>query len=119
MNIDHLISTIQSCHDDIGAYRRKGYKNKEDQLYRYHKDTAANNELYDLAMILGTSYKKLDQLGRFARKWEQRHNYEKCFPAKKYEMQILEFLSDKSPFTGGLNYLHWQINRRATKKKAA
>ena len=46
-----------------------------------------------LCDVLGINYKKLNTIARMVKKWEEKRNWELCFPFDKCEKQIIEYLT--------------------------
>jgi HrpA-like RNA helicase len=125
INIERLIGAAQEAFDNEQAYRlcfvsKKWYQMNEKE--RAHANWCernqhgSSNEIMDICAILNISVDKLYTIARLARKWEQKRNWEKCFPVQEHEQKILDYLTtdNKYPQTER-ECLHWNINRKAEK----
>lgn len=125
INLERLIGAVQESFDNTSNYRlcfvaKKWYQMDEKEQAHANwcerNEHGSNNEVSDLCAILNMDCNKLYAIARLVRKWEQKHNWEKCFPAQEHEQKILEYLaSDKEYPRTEREYIHWNINRKAEK----
>jgi hypothetical protein len=127
INLEHLIGAVQEHFDNDRSYRLEGkkkdwWKRTQEEIDRvtWHERNlhGSSNEVYDLCAILNIDINKLYIIARLARKWEEKHNYEKCFPVDAISDKIMEYLeSDKASQYWDKNWLNIKINNKV--KKAA
>jgi hypothetical protein len=127
INVERLIGAVQEHFQNVMALKmacKKPYwkwtPEERDTYNRHERDErGSNNAVGDLAAILGTDWQRLFTIARLARKWEQKRNWQYCFPAQDNAKKIIEWLTatDKS-FDSNINYIHYKINKAATKKAA-
>jgi len=131
INLERLIGAVQEYFYDREQYAKESKKKPQWQrsaeeqkrvIYYFDCENAGWRVVYELYNILNLDSNKLIAIARLARKWEQKHNWEKCFPVQEHEQKILDYLTadNKYPRTER-EYLHWYINRKAEKaaEKAA
>jgi hypothetical protein len=124
INIEKLIGVAQEHFYDIESYAKKGKEKPywkrtasetNDMTRLGTRQDASNQEVSDICAILSIDWRKLFTIARLSRKWEQKHNWEKCFPVQEHEKKIIEYLThDENPRTER-EYVHWNINRKAAK----
>lgn len=131
INIECLIGVVQESFDNDQSYRfecrKKDYWKRtqaEKDSIAWHERNAhnSNSQVYDLCTILGIDMSRLYTIARIARKWEQKHNWEKCFPTDTMHDKILAYLmADNEWSWWDKNWVNTNINRRAEKaaKKVA
>lgn len=127
INLERLIGVVQESFDNTSSYRlcfvnKKWYQ--MDEKERAHanwcerNEHGSSNEMYDLCRILDIDCNRLYTIARLARRWEQKHNWERCFPVQDHKEQILKYLaSDSKGFAAEIDYINYKINNKA--KKAA
>lgn len=102
VNLDYLIGSVQDRFYAIDDYHQKyhGYSwipnvNRLD-YERYERD-AYLGRLYiiDLCRALRFNINHMYALARAIRKWEERHNWERCFPVEEHAEQILCYLQER------------------------
>lgn len=123
INIERLIGAVQEHFDNEQSYilpfRKKKWwqmNDKEQAECNWHERNrhGSSNEVSDLCAILGMDMNRLYTIARLARKWEKKHNWEKCFPVQEHEKQIMEYLAkeDASFPNTEIGYIHWKINKK-------
>ncbi|MGE4283870.1 MAG: hypothetical protein AB7G87_09140 [Clostridia bacterium] len=129
INIELLIGAVQEHFDNERSYRleckktdwwKRTIEERLNCMWHERNLHGSSNELNDLCTILTIDYCRLYTVARLARKWEQKRNWDKCFPAQAHEQQIVKYLSEVSKYPQTeVAYLHWKINEKAMEKKVA
>lgn len=99
INLETLISSVQERFYDMESYYHKYngdscYPKKDLASYHYHERAAhyGENFIFDVCQILNIDLSRLYSLARAARKWEERRNWQRSFPAEEHAEQILRYL---------------------------
>lgn len=128
INVDRLIGVAQEAlnneRDYIYESRKKPqWKWTPEEERHIHYCERANyyghNAVSDLCQILCIDSDKLYLIARLARKWEQAHKWERCFPAADNNQKIIDYLQkdDDKAFRGQrIDYINWKINTGAYRK---
>jgi len=130
INLERLISAVQEHFDNEQSYRleckkkdwwKRTQEEKNSVMWHERNLHGSSNEVSDLCAILNIDWQKLYTIARLARKWEQKHNWQYCFPAQEHEQRIIEYLAKSEYPMTEKEYVHWNINRKAEKaaQKAA
>lgn len=121
INFDRLIGTVQEHFENERSYiteckKKDWWKRSADEKnhisWLERTQQGSSNAVGDICGILDIDCGKIYIIARAARKWEQKHNWERCFPTQDHEKQIAKYLSTKTneiPHTE-IEYLHWKIN---------
>jgi hypothetical protein len=127
INLERLIGAVQEQFEREQNYamacKKPYYKwtpeEKETYIRCDRERYTGNNGISDICTILNLNWKKLDTIARLARKWEQKHDWQKCFPVQEHEKQIMQYIIKSDPFAGSnIEYIHYKINKKAEKKAA-
>ncbi len=103
INLDQLIWTVQNHFENEKSYiiecKKKPYYKRtqeEDKLVTWHERNRNGswNSVVDITNILNIEYSNLCTIARLALKWEQKHDWQLCFPAQAHEDQILKYLAE-------------------------
>lgn len=123
INIDSLIWVARNYFDNVETLSKKVkekpyYKKTEaEQTFIKHYSTiqdAGNREISNICEILGIDWQKLYTIARLARKWEQKQNWQRCFPANEHKQLIIKYLIPTDPFIGPeINYINYKINKKS------
>jgi len=129
INVDSLIWAVRNHFDNVQNYAVESkktlwYKRTAEQqmniIRRERDERGSQNEVSNLASILGTDWQRLYTLARLARKWEQKRKWQYCFPAKDNAKKILEWLTaEVRSYAKEIDYINHKINQKAAKQKAA
>lgn len=96
INVEQLIGTVRDRFYDIELCESKpnGYFNEGRNDYRYYErgETHGYSYIRDICQVLNVDQSNLFSIARAARKWEQRRNWEFCFPANEHAKQIMKYL---------------------------
>lgn len=98
INVDYLINTVHNHFSTVADYRMAAKKWRSlpeaTREYYYRNKNCSDEAIYDLCKILGINYSKLYTIARLARKWEQKRNWEQCFPSDTMADKILSYLEN-------------------------
>lgn len=128
INVERLIGVAQEALDADRDYRlecrkkpqwKRTQEEERSVFYRERENHYTNNAVSDLCAILNIDWRKLYVIARLARKWEQKHDWQRCFPVQANEQKILDYLQkdDDKPWSWpNIQYIHWKINTGAYRK---
>lgn len=128
INVEQLIWTVQCYFRDEQSYKQvckekpywKRTQEEHDTVQYYEKNRDSSDRAVNiLVSVLGLDCNKLYVIARLARKWEQKSNWENCFPAQDNAKKIIDWLTsqDKS-FESEIGYINYKINKKAVKTAA-
>ena len=104
INLDKLFWAVMEALEDYNQYRQHYGKKKHFQMTREEQERGiwlnkvsdkSDKAVATLCDVLGIDYKKLNTLARMVKKWEEKRNWQLCFPFDKSEKQIIEYLTAK------------------------
>ena len=96
INLDTLIGAVINCDYRTETYymacKKYGEPNSIERKEAYDKYNAANDTLFELCQLIGADFNQVYKIGRAARKWEQRNNWQLIFPAMKNYKKIMKYI---------------------------
>lgn len=96
MKIDlvKLIYEVQEKGEDIGRYYIEAHKYPPHKEIMWHERNShhAENFVCDISTIMGLDIDRLYAMARAVRKWEMKHDWNRCFPIEENKEAILRYL---------------------------
>lgn len=99
INLEILIGAVQEMDECTEVYYKSArsidwYDRTEEERVRMERACHYSGmKLFDLCALIGVDQNKVYKLGRSARKYEKRNNWEKCFPANENYDKIMAFIA--------------------------
>lgn len=96
VNIEVLVNEVTNRMYSMESYYKSAAKHfpDNDSTWYERNYTAAWTFIWDVATILNTDTEKLYSIARSVRKWEEKHEWELCFPYKNHEEVIIKYLTE-------------------------
>lgn len=96
VNVDALIDVIRNGFDDIALYHlhAKEWNSMSDHEKTWYERNAQHGcyKINDFCDVLRVDCRKLQTIARLARKWEEKHNWQLCFPTEDHAEKILAYI---------------------------
>lgn len=100
INVDALINTIRDGFYENETYmkdaknRKKWYSMSDhERTWRERNATHADRQLSNICDILRADWRRLQTIARLTRKWEEKRNWQLCFPAEAHAEKILAYIA--------------------------
>lgn len=86
VNVDQLINRVKDHLNNIENYY------KDPGVYSERGEYFGRKFIEELAEIMNLDERRIYSIARASRKWEKRHNWNRCFPTEEHAEQIMKYL---------------------------
>ena len=101
INLEYLIGTVQDAFYTSEEYRKAAHAKQawerssdETRWLSHLSDREDGNwdTIRDICKVMGIDQDRLVSIGRLARKWEIKHDWQLCFPIDSHAEKIMAFI---------------------------
>ncbi len=128
IKVEAIISAVQEHFDNENSYMteckkkewwRRNQPEKDSVTWHERNRKGSEYSVWHICNIFNIDMSKLYTIARMARKWEEKNDWQKCFPAEEHAEQIMKYIvkTDTFPNTE-IGYINWKINEKNAKKVA-
>lgn len=96
IDLKYLIGVVQDAFYASEKFRKKAKKKEPwERTWIHHLSDQEDGNwgaVRDICRVMNLNIDRLVSIARLTRKWEIRHNWERCFPVDSHSKQILKFV---------------------------